>query len=106
MEIGIIGFGRFGELAGKYLSKHFKVYAYDSQNKKYASNNNIIPSNLNEVCKKDVILLAVPISQLESVLNEIKNLVNENALVVDACSVKEYPVQLMKKILQIGRAHV
>lgn len=100
MEIGIIGFGRFGKLAAGCLCKHFKVYAYD--NKKSAintGNKNIIPSTMQKVCTGDIVILAVPISELENVLLEIKGFLKAGSLVADVCSVKERPARLMKEIL-------
>ena len=100
MEIGIIGFGRFGKLIVKYLVEDFKVYVFDKSDKsqeiKYM---NAIPSFLQEVCSKDIIIISVPISKFKGVLEDIKKLIQVNSLVIDVCSVKEYPVKLMKEIL-------
>ena len=99
-RVGLIGFGRFGKLIVKHLSGDFKFYVYDKANKKeeirksYAT-----PSSLEEVCEKEIVILAVPISSMERTLIKIKNLLKRNVLVVDVCSVKEYPVKLMKNIL-------
>ena len=100
MEIGIIGYGRFGKLAAGYLCRHFKVYVYDSKKSIINSNNkNIIYSAIDKVCKKDIVILAVPISELENVLLEIKSFLKAGSLAVDVCSVKELPAKLMEKIL-------
>lgn len=97
-EIGLIGFGRFGKLAAKYLSEDFRVYVAN-KNKKVISRKNIIPSNLKEACSKDIVILAVPISEFENTLKNAKKLLRKNILVVDVCSVKEYTVKLMERIL-------
>tara|TARA_B100001971_G_scaffold25356_1_gene19862 strand:+ start:3238 stop:3966 length:729 start_codon:yes stop_codon:yes gene_type:complete len=100
MEIGIIGFGRFGKLATKYLSEDFEVYVSSRSDKtEDIKKINGIPASLGEVCKKDVIIPCVSISEFENVLKEIKGLLKENSLVIDVCSVKEYPVEKMKTIL-------
>jgi len=97
-EIGLIGFGRFGRLAAGYLSENFKVCVFNKDN--YKSNlKNIIFSKLEDVCKKEVIMLAVPISDLNEILKKIRNLVKKDALIIDVCAVKEYPVKLMQKML-------
>ncbi|MEK6947168.1 MAG: prephenate dehydrogenase/arogenate dehydrogenase family protein, partial [Nanoarchaeota archaeon] len=99
-KIGLIGFGRFGKLIVRHLSNNFEFYVYDkSANKNEIKNNNAIPSSLKELCQLDIVILAVPISELKPVLNEIKNLLKKDTLVVDVCSVKEYPIKLMKDIL-------
>ena len=100
MEIGIIGFGRFGKLMTKYLSEDFKVYVFSRSNKSIEiKKNNGIPASLEEVCKKDIVIPSVPISKFKATLKKIKNLLKNDLLVVDVCSVKEYPVNAMKKIL-------
>ncbi len=100
MKIGIIGFGRFGKLMTKYLSEDFEVYVFNRSDKtKEIKQSNGIPASLEEVCKKDVIIPSVPISQFEGILKKIKNLLQEDSLVIDVCSVKEYPIKLMKRIL-------
>ncbi len=100
MEIGIIGFGRFGKLIIKYLSEDKKVYVFSRSGKdEEIKKSNGIPASLEEVCKKDIIIPCVPISQFENTLKKIKNMLKDNSLVVDVCSVKEYPVGIMKKIL-------
>ena len=99
-KIGLIGFGRFGKLIVRHLSGDFDFYVYDRlANKNEIKNNNAVPSSLKELCRLDIIILAVPISEIKSVLNDIKNLLKKDALVVDVCSVKEYPIKLMKNIL-------
>ncbi|MFH0868166.1 MAG: prephenate dehydrogenase/arogenate dehydrogenase family protein [Candidatus Woesearchaeota archaeon] len=100
MKIGIIGFGRFGKLLTKYLAEDLKVYVFNKSDKtREIKKINGIPSSLEEVCKKDIIIPCVPISQFEGTLNKIKNLLADNSLVVDVCSVKEYPIRLMQEIL-------
>lgn len=100
MEIGIIGFGRFGKLITKYLSEDNKVYVYSRNGKnKEIKKSNGIPATIEEVCNKDIVIPCVPISQFENTLKKIKNLLKYNSLVIDVCSVKEYPIGIMKKIL-------
>ena len=100
MEIGIIGFGRFGKLLTKYLSEDFKVYVSSRSNKDDdIKKNNGIPASIEEVCSKDVVIPSVPISKFEETLNGIKGVIKDDSLVIDVCSVKEYPVKLMKKML-------
>ena len=99
MDIGIIGFGRFGKLITKYLSEDKKVYVFSRSGKdEEIRKSNGIPASLEDVCKKGIVIPCVPISELESTLKKIKGMLKDN-LVVDVCSVKEYPVAAMKKIL-------
>ena len=100
MEIGIIGFGRFGKLLTKYLSQYLQVYVFNRSDKtEEIKEYDAVPSSLEEICKKDIVIPSVPISQFESILNKIKHLLKKTSLVIDVCSVKEYPVKLMKDML-------
>ena len=99
-EIGLIGFGRFGKLAAKYLSEDFKVHVFHkSKSSEKSKIKNIIFSALGDVCRKDIVIIAVPISEFENTLKEINKLLKKGALVIDVCSVKEYAASLMEKIL-------
>ena len=100
MEIGIIGFGRFGKLITRHLSENCKVYVHSRSGKdEEIKKANGIPASLQEVCKKEVLIPCVPISQFGNTLKKIKNLLKDDSLVADVCSVKEYPVRIMKKNL-------
>ena len=97
---GIIGFGRFGQLAGKYLREDLNVYVYDKIHKSNEiEKSGLTGSSLEDVCKKDIIILSMPISSLEDVLLEIKDYLREDSVIIDVCSVKEMPCNLMKKYL-------
>jgi len=99
-KIGLIGFGRFGKLIVKHLSGDFEFLVHDKMNKKNEIKlNNAIPSSLGDACQNEIIILAVPISEIERTLKNIKNILKKNSIVIDVCSVKEYPVKLMKSIL-------
>lgn len=99
-NLGIIGFGDFGQLIAKHLKKHFFVSVCDKENKRTAAKKlRVRFAPLREVCSSDVIVLAIPIHSLEQVLRQIRSLLKPGCLVVDVCSVKEYPVKLMKNIL-------
>jgi prephenate dehydrogenase len=95
--IGIIGHGRFGRLMAAHLSKEFKVFV--SSSKRIKKTKNIIPATIEEVCRQDIIIPCVPISEFSGLLKRIRTKLKKDALVMDVCSVKEYPVSLMKKIL-------
>lgn len=54
--------------------------------------------SLEQVCRCDVVIPSVPISTFESMIQRITPLLSDN-LVLDVCSVKEYPVEIMLKHL-------
>jgi len=99
MDIGIIGFGRFGQLSVEYLSEDYPVYVFSRS----ATNQQIqaaggLASRLEEVCARDIVLPTVPISAFEETVQTIAPLLRDN-LLIDACSVKEYPADIMRKYI-------
>ncbi len=98
--IGIIGFGRFGKLAARYLAEEFEVVVYHRTDKSVEINSTgARAASLETACRQDIVIPCVPISVFQEVLQDIAPLLRPEALVVDVCSVKEYPVRLMTDIL-------
>ena len=67
-EIGLIGFGDFGRFIFQYLKDYAEVSVYDAKeiHKK---------SSLEETASKDLVVLSVPVQNLEEVLVSIKDYV-------------------------------
>jgi prephenate dehydrogenase len=98
--MGIVGFGRFGRLAGVHLRDHFDLVVYDIEDcQEPAARLGIRTGSLEEVAGCSIVVLCVPISKVQGALKQIAPHLAEGALVVDTCSVKEYPVSMMKAIL-------
>ena len=99
-KIGLIGFGRFGKLIVKHLSGDFDFYVCNRSDKsREIREMDAKPASLKEACQNDLVILAVPISEIEITLKNIKNLLKKNSIVIDTCSVKEHPAKLMKSVL-------
>ena len=96
-SIGIIGFGRFGKILANILQKGFKIKVYDK--KPTSSFHGIEYTSLKNVMKEKTIFIAVPIREFENVINKISPLLNKGATVIDVCSVKKHPTEIMKKKL-------
>lgn len=98
--IGIIGFGRFGKLTARYLVDEYEVAVYHRTDKSVEINRTgARAASLEAVCQQEIVVPCVPISEFQEVLQDIAPLLRPDALVVDVCSVKEYPVRLMRDIL-------
>lgn len=99
MEIGIIGFGRFGELMVRYLSSDLTVYVSSrTADREQIHAAGGIKASLEETCARDIVIPSVPISSFESVILRIREYLDSN-LLVDVCSVKEYPAGIMQRHL-------
>lgn len=98
--IGIIGFGRFGQLIAKHLKKFGPVLVFNRSNKRgQAKALGCKWVSLEEAARADLVILAVPISELEKVIKKIKKLIKPGAIVMDVASVKIKPCQWFKKHL-------
>lgn len=106
--IGLIGYGRFGQLLTALLSPHFRVLVYDPHlipAKNNMGQPNVRSATLHEVAQCDTIFIAVPINQFEIALKAlVPYLFNLDAKVtiIDVCSVKIYPVNLMLEFLPLS----
>lgn len=100
MKIGVIGLGRLGKLIAHHLSYDFEIYATDiSDKREEAQSIGVTWANIDKVASCDVIIPFVPISEFQKVLVQIKDQLKPHALVIDVCSVKEYPLEIMRKEL-------
>jgi prephenate dehydrogenase len=97
VEIGIIGYGRFGQFAAERLKKDFRVVVYDR--KRIRCPKGIRRSSLAEAASRPLVLLCVPISAISKTCLEIKPYLTPGHLIIDTCSVKEKPLQEMARLL-------
>ncbi|MBI2971074.1 MAG: prephenate dehydrogenase [Candidatus Aenigmarchaeota archaeon] len=100
MEIGIIGFGQMGQFLARHLKAAHHVAAADRTDRSVqAKEEGIDFVSLHEAASKDIVLLAVPTSELRTVLAAIQPALGKDAIVIDVCSVKVLPCSLMKEML-------
>ena len=90
MNVALIGHGRLGKLLSKYLGQDFNLTILEHQKTK---------EELDSLKNCQLVILCVPISAMPETLEEIKAHLSPSALVMDTCSVKEWPIEQMKKIL-------
>lgn len=101
LKVGLIGFGRFGKILIKLLNQHFpqiEVLVSSSQ-KQLQLPSGAKPVSLKKASQCSVVIPCVPISAFKSVIIKIAPLLKPNSLVIDICSVKTHPVNVMKKHL-------
>ena len=100
MTVGLIGFGRFGRLVARFLAPRVKVLVHDARSiHPGPASKNVEIKSLRTVAAQKLVVLAVPISVLESTLLEIRPFVTPGALILDVCSVKVWPIRWMRRIL-------
>ncbi len=95
MLFAIMGYGRFGQLWAEALTLFGEVIVYDKMAISPTPNKLVKIVTLPEMAQADVIFILTPISMFESACLEIKDILKPNALVIDCCSVKMYPANIM-----------
>lgn len=88
--LGIIGTGSFGNFAKEKLSDYFEIVTFDVDDP---------VEKLAKVAQAEYIMLAIPLSAYEAVLESLKPLISKDAVIIDICSVKIIPIQRIKKFL-------
>lgn len=94
--IGIIGYGSFTKFIIDFVDRSkldFKI--------KISSRSNPVDNKvffeLREVCKCDILIPSVPINKFEEVIKNIKPLVSDHTLLLEVCSIKTYPKNILEK---------
>lgn len=99
-NIGIVGFGPFAQLIVKELNKRVdNLLIYNRSPITIDLPANAKQVELSILAKAELIIIAVPFSAFEPILSELKDHLNPQAIVIDVCSVKTFPIETMLKIL-------
>lgn len=96
-KMGLIGFGRFGQVIYDQLKDKLQIQIYDPFKSQEEAFENILFSTLAEVCRNPFIMLAVPVSAIDEVTKKMAKHFKGESIVMDACAVKQYPLKVMEK---------
>jgi prephenate dehydrogenase len=101
LNVGIFGYGRFGQVMADILKQDFGVFVTNRSDKSAVAKEKGVKFATKEelLAKCDAVFLCVPISEMENTLKS--NRFREGSVVIDTCSVKEYPVELMIRCLPL-----
>ncbi len=98
--MSIVGFGAFGRFIAPHLRAHFDVIAHDRGDISAAARDaGVRNGSLEQAAAASIVVLAVPVQNLESVLLAAAPHVRSDALVIDVCSVKLSPLEMMLRAL-------
>ncbi len=92
--VGIIGFGSFGKFLAEKLSSHARVLVY-SQSGKTSS----WMTSLKDVAVVDYLILSIPLDAYGEILKDIEPYIGKDTVIVDVCSVKQKPVEIIRRLL-------
>ncbi len=98
-SIGIIGLGSFGRFALSIIAPHLEteILGYDTLANETIPGVTLAP--LKEVARTDVVILAIPLSAYPEILSRLQILLPSTTLLVDICSVKLKPEQMIEQLL-------
>lgn len=96
--IGIIGFGAFGKLLAEVISEHAKVLVHDKQIMD-TNSDKVVMSDLRTVASAPLIIIATDLAGIEPVCRQLQPQVSSQTIVMDVCSVKEKPQEIMQRVL-------
>lgn len=97
-KIGIIGFGAFGKLLADLLSPHATLVVFDKNNQEVIPEH-IRATTISEVATAHIIIIATDISGIEEACQQLVPHVSPESIVMDVCSVKEKPQEILQQIL-------
>lgn len=97
-SLGVIGFGAFGQLLARHLGRYFHLHVHDPA---IASTDidHVTLTDLACAARQPIVILAVPVSQMEAVARGIAPHVAPGALILDVGSVKIAPARIMANLL-------
>jgi prephenate dehydrogenase len=102
-EIGIIGFGQFGQFTARHLARFFDVTVCDNADRsREAVGIGVNWSDFATVAGKTTVIFAVPLGAFPEVLTRAAPILRPDAVCLDVCSVKMKPVELMTEILPLS----
>lgn len=98
-SLGIIGVGAFGEFMLKHVVPYFDVSIYDAKRdlQDVATLYNVHEKSLDEICHSDIVVISVPVQQIQSIMDQIKDKLAPGQLLMDVASVKCLPIEIMEK---------
>lgn len=99
MTFGIIGYGSFGKLLAKVLSKHGKVAVYQRVNSDEPPASNIKFESFADTASADVVILAIGLESMDEICSKLAGIVKKDTWVADTCSVKVLPSQILEEHL-------
>jgi prephenate dehydrogenase len=109
LKVAVIGAGKMGRWFTKFLTEEGDSVVVFSRTKekmlalKDEFGVEVAESNVEAVEGVDRVLLCVPLESLEAVLEEIGPHIRSKQTVMDICSIKEIPVNLLHKYVKKGK---
>lgn len=97
-SLGIVGFGAFGRLIGEHLAPWFQIYACDPAlgKSELTSKGPVTFADVEVTAGCQFVVLATPVEHLREAILAVRPHLRRGAVVLDVCSVKVGPAQIME----------
>ncbi len=86
--VAVIGYGRFGQLAARLLSRRFRVLVHDTR-RITVRGRNIRSASPAECARADAVIMAVPVERLAAAVTRIAPHLRRGTVRLDVCAVRE-----------------
>jgi len=98
VNLGLIGFGRFGQFVAKHLRSRLNLVVWDLKDlRKKAAALGVRWGTLEEAASQPFVLLAPPISELPACLDSVVPHLAPGSLLMEGCAVKVKPIEWLLK---------
>lgn len=105
LRVGILGYGRFGAaLAGLLAGHHYPWRAWDAG--RPVPETHAATGAIDLLAGADIVVIAVPVGMFATTLRELRPHFTARHQVLDVCSVKQGPCELMDEVLGTEIPHV
>lgn len=100
-KLAVVGVGAFGEFMIPHLLPYFHVSAFEPVRdigglvERFC----VTPVTFEEVADAEIVVLAPPVQEIESVAERLAPLLRPGTLVLDVCSVKVQPLDVLSETL-------
>lgn len=97
-SIGIMGFGAFGRLMARHLQPYVRLAIFDPAQDVPVdpTGKGLAPADVAGIAACDIVVLAVPVSQLSAAIAALRPHLRAGAIVLDVGSVKLGPAETMR----------
>ena len=98
-HIGIVGYGDFTKVMLECLSPYADIVVSSRSKETGDAGFGVSFASLQEVLAQPIIIPSIPSQFFEDFFTKNRTLINSNAVVIDVCSVKVKPLQVLKELL-------
>lgn len=99
-SFGIVGYGPFGELVAHLLAPYGKVVVHSRRDiPAYDLPKNVCIGSMHDIADCDVVILCNELAVLKNNCKQLAPLVKPMTIVMDVCSVKLLPAQILSEVL-------